>query len=478
MTPLERVDARFALHLVPRRAVVLGDLDDWRAGLEQVGAELVGEHADDVDLAVAPATQAPAAARVGARAVLVEGDARRALGSTGLPVRRLLALPAADRVSLVAPLDPRAPAEYALGQWTVADRRWKTVRNTLALRAATAGAPLPGRILTLAAPHAPPFLVEAAAELGIDRTGGWFLVAGEGDALARGVLQVFRPGEPMPAWAIKFARVQGYEAPFERDRLGLELAAGSTSAARCAPRFIGRMVVEGMHASVETAAAGRRLIAFLHGPASPAAKRRVLDRVAGWLGEVGTETSSAAVTLAPALAVLRERTLPAWNGRVPAGLVERLRGVPAVLQHHDLGTWNVVVHGDEFTVVDWESARRHGFPLWDLLYFLTDALAHLDGARDRVDHLLRLCRGELSSSPLLFSSLRGQLAALGVAPEAVGSLAALLWLYEGGYTAEREAAVEHFADRDPGGAHGLYRRVAEAWLSDPALGVEWDRWRG
>ena len=81
-------------------------------------------------------------------------------------------------------------------------------------------------------------------------------------------------------------------------------------------------------------------------------------------------------------------------------LVDALGEVPAVLQHNDVGSWNVVVDGDDFTVLDWEDCVRHGLPLWILLYFLADSAAHIDGITDpseRGPHFERLFLGEAPS---------------------------------------------------------------------------------
>lgn len=55
------------------------------------------------------------------------------------------------------------------------------------------------------------------------------------------------------------------------------------------------------------------------------------------------------------------------------GLVARIREnpPPAVFQHGDPGTWNLLVTvEDKVAFLDWENATEHGVPIWDLLYFL------------------------------------------------------------------------------------------------------------
>lgn len=55
------------------------------------------------------------------------------------------------------------------------------------------------------------------------------------------------------------------------------------------------------------------------------------------------------------------------------GLVARLRQTPppAVFQHGDPGSWNLLVTAEnQVAFLDWENAIEHGVPLWDLFYFL------------------------------------------------------------------------------------------------------------
>jgi len=135
-------------------------------------------------------------------------------------------------------------------------------------------------------------------------------------------------------------------------------------------------------------------------------------------------------------------------------------------------------------VLDWESARHNGMPLWDLWYFLHLALAELDGVsgigeadlRAREHHAVALFRGELPSSEVLFRWTRRGVEACRVPPEAVGSIATLSFLHHGLSQAAREEAVLEHAQ---GGTalEMLPPRLARHWLTDPALGPGWDRWR-
>ena len=164
---------------------------------------------------------------------------------------------------------------------------------------------------------------------------------------------------------------------------------------------------------------------------------------------------------------------------MPPGLVSGLPRLPAVLQHNDLGCWNVVVGGRGFTAVDWESARKHGLPLWDLLYFLVDALVHLDGAWQpdrREAHAARLLLGETASSEILFRWVAEAVRTLALPPDAVGPIVTLGWLHHGLSPVARDEASRTLA---PGlRSDGTFAEwMARVWLSTPGLGTGWSSWR-
>jgi hypothetical protein len=53
---------------------------------------------------------------------------------------------------------------------------------------------------------------------------------------------------------------------------------------------------------------------------------------------------------------------------------------PAVFQHGDPGTWNVLVNpAGDIVFLDWEAAEEQGMPLWDLFYFLRSYVAGSGG---------------------------------------------------------------------------------------------------
>jgi hypothetical protein len=463
-----------------RSCVVLGGLDAWDEALAEAGVDRgAGAHPD---LVVAPDSAVEAALRTGAAAVLLEGPAgAAALRRAGLHVRRYVSRPTRADPSVLLGLDQPRAAAAAVRLWTTSDRRWRQARNALAAAGLRAGvAPAVGPV-TLAGVRTagPPRILAAAEAHGIPAGSQWFLTSGRGDQLSRNAFHVLTPGASRPGWIVKFARVAGYADPFDRDEHGLALARdGGPLVTAHAPRLLARLVVDGRHVSIETAAPGMRLTRLLREPGNRARKLAVVDDIAAWTVGMGAATARPDA-LGPELRRLEEEVLPHWTAAgVPGDLARRLPDGPAVLQHNDLGTWNVVADGREFTAVDWESARPAGLPLWDLAYFLTDALARLDGIShdDQDGYAARLYRGELERSPTLFGWIRRAVAAAGIAPEAVGTILGLCWLHHGTSHVRRSAAMDRHAPARGARVPAL-ERMARLWFTDPALGPGWSAWR-
>ena len=482
---LHRVDPRFVLPHPVKRAVVLDGLEEWRVGLASAGIE-VADTSGRVppDVVVSPARLADEARRTGARSIILEGSRERPFRGGEYHARRLLLRPRRERPTLALPLDQPAPVTYALERWSVVDRRWKMARARAAGVLVSRGMfpSWASPLITVATQTAgQPNLVAAAGELGVPSDASWFLTFGQGDSLSRNAFQLFRGGSDRPEWVLKFARVAGYSERFDNDERGLALAraAGDPIAART-PRLVGRFDVDGIHASLETAAAGRRLRDLLVTPGDRTAKVRLIERIAGWIQELGRLTRTSPEAMGAERTRLRNDVVPGWSELGPRPeLVDDLPSLPAVAQHNDLGPWNVVAHNGEFVVVDWENVREAALPLWDLLYFLANAFVLLDGS-DAPEQLpagmARLFAGEAPSSPLLFSLVRRAAEAAAVPPESVGPIATLCWLSHSLSASAHNVDLATFTPQDPPRLHGL-EGLAQAWMAHPALGPGWSSWR-
>ncbi len=465
---LPRILPLFVLPRLPRTAAVLGPLDSWRAGLEQAGIEVTD---GDADLVVARASHAREAVGLAPASIVVEGRARKL---TGYSTQTLLALPEAEAPELLLPSGQRAAVDYALANRT--GMRWRLARPLLARGIVP---PPASPTIVAARDPGPPAFVGAAGALLPGPVQSWLPVLGRwGDPFSRGVLLLFAPRAARPEWALKFARVPDNSRPFDLDERGLAVAAaaGGTAAAH-APRLLGRFSVGALEASLETALPGERMLRLLTGPAPRTEKLGAVERIAGWIEAVARETAGPSSSLDGVRAELAAEVLPRWPDAQP-DLIDRIADVPSVVEHADLWPENVVLDGSSFGLLDWEAARSAGLPTWDLHYFLTTALAFVDGASsesEKEEHFVRLFRGEAASSSVLFDWTRRVASVAGVSDEAVGALATLriLWL--------ATVDIDHAAKTAAAGASGhepLSPRHARRWLADPALGPGWDAWKG
>ena len=483
---LHRVDPRFVLPHPVRRAVVLDGLEEWRAGLVSAGIEVLDEASDasPPDVVVSPARLAAEARYLRAPSIIVEGSRERPFRGGDYQARRVLLRPTRERPTLALPLDQPTPVSYALERWSVVDRRWKTARMRAARGLVSRGLfPSWASPVVTVATHAvgPPTLVAAAGELGVPSDASWFLTFGQGDALSRNAFQLFRADSDQPEWVLKFARVAGYSERFDNDERGLRLAhaAGDVIAAH-APRLVGRFDVDGVHASLETAAAGRRLPDLLLTPGDQSVKLELIERIAGWILELGRLTQRSPEAMSAERERLRGDVVPSWSELgVRSELVDELPALKAVAQHNDLGAWNVVADDGDFVVVDWENVKEAALPLWDLFYFLGSALVLLDGRvtpQQLPARIVRLFAGEAPSSRRLFSWVRRGAEAADVPAEAVAALATLCWLSHSHSARDHNVDLATFTPSDPPRMHGL-EGIAPAWMAHPALGPSWSVWR-
>jgi hypothetical protein len=471
-------------------ARVTGSLESWAEGLREAGVRVHSGKEDgdrSVDLVVSAAGDVGRSVLFAAPMMLVEGrGARRRLRREYPVVERFLSVPSVIAPTLIVPLAYGAALEYAISHWSLAQSVRRRMRNRLARsRLARQALPALRPVVTVASRDpGPPFLIRAAASLGVPEGGEWFLTFGSADALTRAVFHVFAEHGHEPGWALKFARVPGYTDPFDRDELGLRIAAAAGELVRRrAPRLLGRFEAAGLPASVETEAVGSRMTHFLLSPSRRAEKVRAIETVAAWTLDVALATARPPDQLAEERRRLADEVVPRWRDRgVTIDIVERVGPVPGVLQHNDLGSWNIITRSvSEFTAVDWESARAVGFPLWDLVYFLTDALMHLDGAslgdNRRDAHNVRLFRGDVPSSEILFRWLHQSVEVLGIPEESVAPMITLCWLHHGLSGADRRARSDLRTPSDAAADVADAERIARLWMRTDGLGPGWAAWR-
>lgn len=422
---LRALDLRFLLPELPGSVRLVGEPSGWREGLATAGIPIVD---GDAPLTVAAGRVAGA---IGSPNVIVLGArGARALRRAGYATRVVLVRP-----HVFVPLDARSACAHVL----FARHPRRSAPKRLAARGAVAalrlGIPVGPAAIVATRREARPLLLATAEETKAPTTDDWCVLRGGGDDLQRLVCLCF--AGPSPRTAVKWTRVPGNAGPFERDAAaGATLGLLPESVRGHAVHHYGRFQIGELAGVAESAAPGIPLQDVLEAGGD---EHGVIDAVAHWIVELGAAS----------------------------------RDDDGVFQHTDLGTWNVLVDGAQFTVVDWESSRR-GEPLWDLAYFLSDALT-ARGARDpaaRVQAILALHRGESPESERFFDWIDRAAQAAGV--EAVGEVLLRCWQHHArshGKRADRgrtlRGATAAADDRGP------LERLAEPWQDDPELGAGW-----
>lgn len=469
---LRAFDVRFLLPELPGCVTTLG-LPGWPDGTAVVGGPATGG-----TFVVAPRGRPPPRGAGAAAVLFVGGRARRA-PAPAAGARRLHLLAAPDLLAprLVVCLEHPVAASYALRAWSSDGPPARRARNAVAGRLARLGWPLrPFASGLLDVGPGPPAIVAAAAAVSageIDPRSGWFLTAQGGDDMTRPVLHLVRPGDHVPSHAVKLSRRPGNARPFDEDERALALVgrAGPKVAAR-APRLVARVRMHGYEASVETSAPGITLDrALRRGTGAPA----LVDAISAWVLELGAATARPC-SLGPELTRLGDEVLV--PRRLDVGLLAPLVGLPGVLQHNDLDSWNIHADADgRFTVLDWESARVDGVPLWDLAYFLGEALPLTAGAgsfEERAATAVEIFAGRHELSAVAFGWIGRGTRLLSIPDEAVGPAVLTGWLHHAASHVARATALRH------GGATvtavSPAEHIADRWLADPDLGMSWRAW--
>jgi hypothetical protein len=470
-----RADAVFTLTRIPRRVAVDGDPPGWRDDLEERGIEVVGP-AEPADAFVTADPEAAGRAAGQTRDVIVDGDREAEAVLAGRAVTRLLTLPVSGTPIAIVDLAQRRAAAYGMQHSIVHAEAWRAIRNRVAARLVRHGLlPTPRTLITVGGEGGPPALVTAASEeLGLGQR-DWLLLVSLGAIVRRNAFLLFPPGSDEPAEALKFARVAGYSSQFDRDEEAANLIASTGGAvAAHAPRHLGRFELDGYHASLESAARGQKLAAFLRRP-----KLDALEGVADWLIQVARETAAPPEALAAERERFERDVLPFWAERgVDPLLAQSLPPIPPTFQHWDVAEENIVVAGRDFVVLDWEFAQQHGLPLADLMYFAVHVLRIVDDclteeARDQ--HFADLLTGRASSSPVLFDWVRRLVEALALPPESVATMATLNWLDRGKLSREERTRAETLGGLALG--ESFAERASSIWLENPELGLGWRAWQ-
>lgn len=453
-------DLRFLLPAPVVTVALHGPVRAWADALQAQGLRVVS---GDADLAVGPESER----------ARVEASGRHRLFLDGSRGQVLVPLPRHGDPEVLLPVRGGRRTLAAARAWTGAEGR--------ALLATTAGAAAVGLGVTAGLPRwsvepagpGAPWLVAEAVRRGSCPDGPVLLAPGR----ARSVLVVAdRSGRLRRV--VKFHRDPAVQGCFDDDeRAHALLRAAGPVPQQHAAALRDAFTLHGHRAVVEDVAPGRGF----HAVVGSDREQATLGRLGRWLVDVAAATATPVTDVDP-LAGERARLADVVDhpaaGPDAAAALAGLPPVPAVLEHGDLWPGNVTVRRRGFTVLDWELARRPGWPLWDLLFASDAATVWAPTARHlpRSERFLRLFRGELPGSAALFAAVRDTVARAGVPAEAVGALATLLWADRAVMEARQpggpvpdddEPTVAPFSQGRPG-----------LWAADPALGLGWSCWRG
>jgi hypothetical protein len=192
----------------------------------------------------------------------------------------------------------------------------------------------------------------------------------------------------------------------------------------------------------------------------------LLEQLVSWAIQLAVATAGPAAPgeVAPRLKATLEDFLArcgpsAEEADALASAVEALAAapqLPLVLEHGDLGVWNILVAPDGSPVVlDWEAGEPRGMPLWDLLYLVRSYAASSAGTgRGRLAAVYDLVEGRSAFSPVLRASVARAAAAVQLDEALVRPLFLSCWMHR---------AVKEVSRRP----NGPYRRLVRRCLERP-----------
>jgi hypothetical protein len=463
---LRAADLRFLLPAAPRTAAVVPPDPPLADSLTQAGTRVLEQATDDgaLDLLVASRAERSNPLVHGASSVIVRGRPA-SLGrsrSGDRQMHRYLVAEASSGPTLVA-LDTPPVRHYVARTWSRPTAISGRARN---LVLATPLGTLAANLLVASRDGGVPYPIsEALPDDMLGSVSGWLMSCRAGDDFQRIIMPVFTAGQSVPAAVIKFSRQAGAPARAQAEmtilgritELAPELARQTTRILRSG-RFGGSDLI------VESAATGGVLTDYLR----TARRRRsqpIAEKVLAWITALGVRTAHHSDVTSAQL----RTDLTARFGDAAFGA--RLDGLPFVLAHQDLGSWNIMMNGDDFIVVDWESALDSGLPLADACYFATDALAEICGPKDlarRPVWCAELWAGALPASSALRRWITESAASLGLSIDLVPGIATACWLQHSLSRGKREALAQSAAV-----GYSYLGEFGRIWAGDSRLGLDW-----
>lgn len=472
--PSRRADVRFLLPQVPHRVAVAGPASGWREGLERAGVPLVDVcEPHDTLIVTAKAVRGWRPSGT-ATQVLVEGRVPCPLGWAASSW--LLAVRRGEPIAC-ARLGDGALVREAVRRWVPSTSIKRAAQTGFTLLAGH-GLPVPLPRLTVLSrgASAEPGLLGLAEELGAPPGERPLFVLGGGPLTRRVAVMLYPVGSSDPSHVLKTHRlpVETTHRPAEEQALLQRILSSGCTSVRV-PAVLDTGLWNNMPATLEEAMLGEAFALLLREDNKRAF--HVLTVVARWLGDLAAATTRPAG--AGAWQARAEWLTKPWpeSGSLARSAADRLEAaaVPFVLEHGDIANGVNVLAGEPPSVIDWVSGSSSGTPLADVLPFFAHGLAVLEGHREVPDvaaAVVRLCKGQSPASAQLAELVHSYLRRLNLPADAAGPLALLTWLRHGGdYLRHLEQLSLNGLPTEA--SDSVARLVAQQWLTDPDLGLEW-----
>lgn len=462
-TNLRSIDIRLLLPTAPAKVALAGQFGQLTSAFRRAGISVIAaDSLEAVDALIGDSPSISPAQIARARAAVSFGRKM----PRGIPrhwkTARYFASGEQSQPTLLANLSGGAP-HYLSKVWAQPDSLSGKAKG-LALRSSLS-ALATSLVVASEEPCVPNALRIAANAIGSEIPESWFFQLGDGDDMQRVVAHAFLGTETRPSWVAKFSRMPNAASREVKEAriLGI-LEARVPDLARQTPTILGSFEINGASASVERAAPGRSLnYGILR---NPERQQKVIEDLLQWTVKLGSSS-----LVEPDSGSTKDDLHQVLAEYGAQRLADHIARVPRCIAHRDLGTWNV--HSDEgaFTVLDWESATDSGLPTTDVAYLVTDVLVNLHGPSldsERPKWCADLWRGDLEQSPIAWKWVVTAAAGAGISTEAAAALVTTSWLEHGLSHRKRSGHIS-----DGPAAYGYLGLVAQHWVNDPKLGIDW-----
>jgi hypothetical protein len=293
----------------------------------------------------------------------------------------------------------------------------------------------------------PQWLRDVASAGGVDVSGlRWALSAAGRYRSRKVVLFLLDPNADTPRYVVKLPRHPEESGRLEREAAALaclESAGPDDAVAVPLLAFSGKVGREALPVLGQAGLAGAPFRRRMSGsPDDP-----LLGTLVDWVTALAAHTAAPAAPgevgarLEPLLHDVLQRGASDEERRVLTDAVAALAeapDLPLVLEHGDLGVWNVLVRLDgRPAVLDWEAGVPRGMPLWDLLYLLRSyAASSARTGSDRTRVAFDLMQGAPPLGDCLVEATGQYAASLRLDPSLLVPLLLTCWMHR----AQKEAS--------------------------------------